>query len=419
MIALSVFLVAGAPAEIGVEEMERLIARHAPQKSVALPSEDKIQFKISLDEGAEPVLFTIPGFKTYGCGECHDGPELLQGVAQNLRKTIARLKQIDPEIKNIPLRQFIIQPYADAWLHPRQFAHATFDTVRLFPRTLLIDAKVYDGNTQLHEVMHLTQRFVGHVNELEAYALNARSDPRFLILNYPYFADAVEAYFFEDMPEILRAFFARGTREDYQLPREAQWFMESFNEDSLTRLADATEKMEPLFREVGRLNRERPKEAAFWSAQTGNPAFALELAAVKVLGAPDLNIADELKERAFVIIQNQMFKTDNIRLGYVINRKTEALLTIKHQLKIKDRRTRRALYFNFLKESFLEGDGGFKLKPGDPDDFQMFIEAQVKNIEALLEQEGATEIEIGVGKNWVERIKKELRAYMAGSSLRN
>ena len=53
------------------------------------------------------------------------------------------------------------------------------------PAAILIDSKAYQEATHLHESLHLTQKFIGLANELEAYSLNIISDPRLLLLNFP------------------------------------------------------------------------------------------------------------------------------------------------------------------------------------------------------------------------------------------
>ena len=219
-----------------------------------------------------------------------------------MKRVLDRLKKALPESAKVPLRQYIIQPYSDALLQPGQLAHATFDTIRISPGSILIDTKAYGEATHLHETLHLTQAFLGHVNELEAYGLNIRSDPRFLILNFPYFAKVLEAFFIPDMNQILNAYFERGIREKSSVPRETQWFLEEFDEATLQRLSQAIAKMEPLLTEVSRLNRELPLQSAYWSDRTGVRSLLLEIAAVKHLPLPELTVSAETKAAARCIL---------------------------------------------------------------------------------------------------------------------
>ena len=149
------------------------------------------------------------------------------------------------------------------WLTPPSI------TVRISPAAVLIDREVYGENTHLHEFLHLTQKFVGPANELEAYGLNVRSDPRFLLLNFPYFEDVVKTFFMPDLPKVLNNFFSRPIKEKLNVPREVQWFLAPFDPGALDRLQRAIEKMEPLLSEVERLNRAHPKTTAYLSEQNG------------------------------------------------------------------------------------------------------------------------------------------------------
>ena len=129
-------------------------------------------------------------------------------------------------------------------MQPWQFAHTTFDSIRISPAAILIDSRVYGNATHLHESIHLTQSFVGAANELEAYGLNIRSDPRFLILNFPYFADTVTEFFLPEFPKILDRFFARPTRDDLNIPKEVQWYLMPIDDESLEQLKEQMEIVE-------------------------------------------------------------------------------------------------------------------------------------------------------------------------------
>ena len=402
-------------AQPGTSDLDRLISQHRPQALAenSRKALDQFERQIAVSDGAEPVIFSIPGFEFYGCGKCHKADDLVEAAAKRMRHVTQVLLQDNPAIKNIPLRQYIIQTYADKLLREPQFAHATFDTIRVFPRTILIDSKVYNLATHLHETLHLTQTFLDHVNELEAYGLNARADPRFLILNYPYFADVVSGFFMPDFEQLLKTYFARGTKENLSIPREVQWYMQPF--DKLADLAAAIVRMTPLLNEVGRLNREHPVEIAYLSDRTGIHSLALELVAVKQLPLPPLTVTDDQRSQAFEALDFQMGKNDNTRLGYVIDRKKEALMTLQYQLAINDPAERLRLYFHYLKQRFILPNGEINLAPGDKEDFRQYVRTKVERVETMLQYEGITAIERSAGKQWAENIKKGLPANVAES----
>ena len=198
----------------------------------------------------------------------------------------------------MPLCQYIIQSWPDSLLTPNQLAHTTFDTIRISPAAILIDVKAYQEGTHLHESLHLTQSFVGPVNELEAYSLNIISDPRFLLLNFPYFEDIIKIFFIENFSKILNDFYARPIREQLFVPQETQWFLAPFNGDQLERLRQAIDKISPLLDEVSRLNRDYPKEFSYLSEQTGNPALLLEIVAANHLPIPESGVSEEIRQKA-------------------------------------------------------------------------------------------------------------------------
>jgi hypothetical protein len=398
--------------QIGVGELNRLIADHSPKH--ALPEStplDVLDLDADLGPTAGTVNFSIPGFKAYGCASCHQGPELLEKAASRMQTVLTRLRKQFPEIVTIPLKQYIIQPFADELLKPNQFAHTTFDTIRIFPRTIIVDAKVYAGATHLHETLHLTQEFVGPTNELEAYGLNIRSDPRFLMLNYPYFADVVTAFFLPEFPRILRDFYARSVKENLNVSREVQWFMNAFDLDDIQSVASAIKKMEPLLKEVTKLLKEQPIRASYWSEQTGNRAFLLEIAAVKLLSLPALAVSEEMRLQAFAIIDKQMKKTDNVRLGYVIDRKKESLLTLKYQLKLKEPLTRLSLYFHYLKGRFIGPGGEVLLKVEDTEDLTGFTEKKLEGISKMVQSGDLTVVEKNGADHLIKTIEQKLKEF--------
>jgi hypothetical protein len=398
--------------QIGVGGLDRLIADHLPKH--ALPEStplDALGLDVDLGPSVGTGHFSIPGFRAYGCDACHQGQDLLENSARRMQTVLARLKKQFPEIATIPLKQYIVQPFADELLKPNQFAHTTFDTIRIFPRTILIDAKVYAGATQLHETLHLTQEFVGPPNELEAYGLNIRSDPRFLLLNYPYFEDVVTAFFLPEFPRILRDFFARPTKENLNVSREVQWFMNAFDPADIQSVALAVKKMEPLLNEVTQLLGEQPIRASYWSEQTGNRAFLLEIAAVKLLPLPALAVSEEIRLQAFAIIDRQMKKTDNVRLGYVIDRKKESLLTLKYKLKLKEPLTRLSLYFRYLKDRFIGPGGKVRLMVENKEDLISFTEKKLEGISRMAQSGNLSVVEKEGAGRLVKTIEQKLKEF--------
>lgn len=310
-----------------------------------------------------------------------------------MRKSLRRLSSIHPNLPPPPLRQFIIQSWSDEWLRRGQFAHATFDTVRIFPAAILIDSRVYGNATHLHESLHLTQPFFGIANELEAYALNIRADPRFLLLNFPYFADTVTAFFIADFPDILERFFSREVKEGTTVPREAQWFSMPFEVDTLNRVAAAIKNLAPALREMSRLNREHPLESAYLAEQTRAVSLLLDIAAAKVLPLPPLAVDSAARDEAFSILARQFNKLDNTRLGYRIDRKREALMTMTHRLRLTDSATRLGIYFRFLKQRFVAADGKIKLVVPNEKDFNSFVEKKRRDIAKMADSPKLTAVE--------------------------
>jgi len=393
---------------IGLGELNRLIQLHLPK-----------QFQEGVDSGpskktkllpeSEETIFTIPGFETYGCGECHQAEQLLDRSINRMRKSLVRLSSIHSNLPPPSLKQFIIQSWSDEWLRPGQFAHTTFDTIRIFPSAILVDSRVYGNATHLHESLHLTQPFLGIANELEAYGLNIRSDPRFLFLNFPYFADTITAFFITDFPDILNRFFSREVKEGVTVPREVQWFLMPFEVDTLNRVATAIEKLEPVLWEVSRLNREYPLESAYLGEQTRAVSLLLDIAAVKILPLPPLDLGSSALDEAFSILDRQFNKLDNTRLGYRIDRKREALMTMSYHLRLKDSATRLGIYFRFLKQRFIGADGEVKLVVPDEKDFKLFIEEKRHEIAKMAGSPKLTPVEKEGALRMLQAIPSELR----------
>ena len=400
------------PAEprIGVGELNSLIAQHAQKQNPQSSGKPLTAFeqRLPLSPEGPPVTFLILGFENYHCGRCHRAERLVEKAARRMRGVLERLRREIPLFKKIPLRQYIIQPYADSLLQRGQMAHATFDTIRISPATILIDKKVYNGATHLHETLHLTQPFLGPVNELEAYGLNIRSSPQFLILKYPYFADVVQAFFVPEMDRITKDYFARTIRDDLKVPYEVQRFLKEFDASALKKLDKAVTGMLPLLAEVSRLNRKHPLKAAYWSERLGIHSLLLELAAVKLLPLPEVTVPDETRAHAFSVFDLQMSKDDNTRLGYIIDRKKESLMTLRYGKGPADPAQRLALYFHFLKQRFLDPEGKVLLDVPDPVDFRNFVERKIQEVEKMVAYPGMTGIERQAGQAFIEQMKKKL-----------
>ena len=169
-----------------VGELSRLIEPHLPHSLPDGPPTDTFNVSISLHQEGIPVVFSIPGFHSLGCVKCHKGESLHLKAADRMRRVLAKLKIMQPELTEIPLRQYIIQSWSDKLLEPNQLAHTTFDTIRISPVAILIDSKAYREATHLHESLHLTQKFIGLANELEAYSLNTVSYTHLTLPTTPY-----------------------------------------------------------------------------------------------------------------------------------------------------------------------------------------------------------------------------------------
>jgi hypothetical protein len=237
----------------------------------------------------------------------------------------------------------------------------------------------------------LTQPFLGAANELEAYGLNIRADPRFLFLNFPYFSDTVTAFFLPEFPKMLDRFFARQTNEDLSIPREVQWFLMPFDDESLTKLSQAIKKMEPVLQETGRLNRKFPVKAAYLGEQTRALSLLFDIAAAKLLPLPKIMESDN--KEAFSILAQQFDKLDNTRLGYRIDRKREALMILTYKMQIKDPQKRLAIYFHFLKDRYVGADGETNLKVSDEEDLKKFVKEKRVQINRMMKSKNFTEIE--------------------------
>jgi hypothetical protein len=381
-----------AAEKMGLGELDRLIKTHKPQKPTeGFDATVGPKKSVQLLPKMKPTVFSIPGFKAYGCSNCHQSDDLLDLSIERMQQTLKRLHTVFPDLAPAPLRQFIIQSWSGELLQPWQFAHTTFDSIRISPATILIDSRAYGNATHLHESLHLTQPFLGAANELEAYGLNIRSDPRFLFLNFPYFSDTVTAFFLPEFPKMLDSFFARQINEDLSIPREVQWFLMPFDDESLEKLSQVIKKMEPVLKEMGRLNRKFPVKAAYLGEQTRALSLLLDIAAAKLLPLPKIMESDN--KEAFSILGQQFDKLDNTRLGYRIDRKREALMILTYKMLIKDPKKRLGIYFHFLKDRYVGTDGEIRLKVSDEEDLNKFIEEKRVQITRMMKSKNFTEIE--------------------------
>ena len=192
------------------------------------------------------------------------------------------------------------------------------------------------------------------------------------------------------------------------MPRETQWFLDEFDEATLQRLSQAITKMEPLLAEVSRLNREIPLQAAYWSDRTGVRSLLLEIAAVKHLPLPELTVSAETKASAFGVFDLQFNKDDNTRLGYIIDRRKEALMHLQYGKRPKKPAQRLALYFHYLKKRFLDDQGEIRLTIDNSQALTDYVNQKAKGIETMIQLPGFTPIEKDAARAWVATIKKEL-----------
>jgi hypothetical protein len=393
----------------GLEEVARLLKFHQPILPNQPPA-DRFEKKISLFPGSKPVLFSILGFQSFDCGKCHKPEVLTENAAKRMTGLITRMRKTLPQVGEVPLSQYILQTYASPLLQVNQFAHATFDTIRLFPRTVIIDNEIFNQETQFHEILHLTQPFIGHPNELEAYGLNVRSDPRFLFLNFPYFENVFKGFFKTEFGNMLNRFYERDLRSIKGVPQQILQFSKSFEPETLEVVAKAIKQMEPVLDEASKIIRQYPLESAYLSEQTGVRSLMLDLAAVLTLNLPTIKSSKEIIRRAFELLDQQFNKVDNTSLGYVIDRKNEALTILKYNSKVTDHIESLSLYFHFLKSRFFSDNGELDLTPANREDFESYVDRKLENIGKMLKTDGISEIEIDAGRKIILSIKKELQA---------
>ncbi len=395
---------------IGIGELNSLLEIHSPHRDPQNTGEklETYNYSFPLRDDLESTVL-IPGFYDYKCSRCHKAEELAKSAEQRIHRVLKRLKKFFPEeVKSLSLKQYIIQPYGNQLLRPGQLAHATFETIRVFPSSIIIDSKVYGEATHLHELLHLSQPFLGAVNELEAYGLNLKANPQFLILNFPYFVDVVQAFWVSELDQILDDYFAQPYREQSKVPREVQWFIRKNHSPEIESLTKAIHKLEPLLKEVSRLYRSQPLEAAYWTRRTGIASLLLDIAAVKLLPVPTVDLNSEKLKQAKSLYFGQMEKDDNTRLAYRIDRKNEFMMHLRHGLKILNRKKRRVLYFNFLREMFIYPNGKVNLSIPESaqNDFQEYLKRKLKGVEKMSLNPNFSVLEKQAAEKFIQTIKK-------------
>ena len=118
-----------------------------------------------------------------------------------------------------------------------------------------------------------------------------------------------------------------------------------------------------------------------------------------------------MRLKAFAIINQQMGKTDNLRLGYVIDRKKESLLTLKHQLKLDDPMTRLSFYFRYLKGRFIGPGGEVRWVVDDPEDLIAFAEKKLRGILKMAQSDKLTVAEKEGVDHMIELIQEKLKDF--------
>ena len=167
--------------------------------------------------------------------------------------------------------------------------------------------------------------------------------------------------------------------------------------------------MESVLKAASIIIRQYPLEAAYLSEQTGVKSLILDLAAVQTLSLPKIKSTEEIKTRAISLFNQQFDKIDNTSLGYVIDRKNEALTILRYEKRITSSIDNLSLYFQFLKGRFFLENGVLDLHPKDMDDFKNYVDKKLKSIKKMLRLDGITPIEITAGKKTIASIKKELQ----------
>jgi hypothetical protein len=102
----------------------------------------------------------------------------------------------------------------------------------------------------------------------------------------------------------------------------------------------------------------------------------------------------------------QFNKLDNTRLGYRIDRKHEALMTLNNHLQLKDSSAQLGIYFRFLKQRFIGADGEVKLVVPDKEDFKSYVEEKRLEIAKMADLSKLTKIEKEGALRMLESISK-------------
>jgi hypothetical protein len=121
-----------------------------------------------------------------------------------------------------------------------------------------------------------------------------------------------------------------------------------------------------------------------------------------------LTVSAETKAWAFEVFDLQFEKDDNTRLGYIIDRRKEALMHLQYGKGPKDPAQRLALYFHYLKQKFMDDTGNILLPIDNPKALTDYVNQKVVGIETMIRLPGFTPVEKEAARAWVATIKKEL-----------
>jgi hypothetical protein len=121
-------------------------------------------------------------------------------------------------------------------------------------------------------------------------------------------------------------------------------------------------------------------------------------------------VSEEIKSWAFGVFDLQFNKDDNTRLGYIIDRRNEALMHLQYGKGPKDPAQRLALYFHYLKKRFLDDKGKIRLAVGDPKALADYVNNKLASIESMIKLPGFTPVEKESALTWITSIKSDLAA---------
>ena len=104
----------------------------------------------------------------------------------------------------------------------------------------------------------------------------------------------------------------------------------------------------------------------------------------------------------------QLGDTDNIRLGFIIDRQQGGSMFMRHQLQVRDHVQRLRLYYHYLEKNFIGGDGEIDLTPNDMEDFHNYVKNKLAKIKKMVQFKGMTLIEKEAGTRTINAIKEKL-----------